>query len=272
MNPITKALDDIKFTIPYEVLEVAFRSDYNTWRNSNLSIDEHILTKILRPRVLMDCNIVGGVTVIIPLDGINPDFTDNYTTVYTIPNDRTGGRTIMSVLSIGYLPYQANFNMTSGNLAYATPVSMNSVTQAAQRIGDAVSVMPVLSNAQVEIIGHNVIMVKEQYRLSSTYSIRCVLANEENLTNINPRSFLAFSKLCELAVKAYIYNKLIVKIDQAFLQGGQELGAFKNIVESYADSNEMYLTHLKEVWMATAFMNDGINYDRYIKLMVSPGI
>lgn len=272
MNPITKALDDIKFTIPYEILDATFRNDYNNWRNANNSIDEQMLVKIIRPRVLQDCNLVGGVTVVIPFDNIHPSFTDNYNTVYTIPNERTGNRTILSVLSVGYLPFQANFNMTSGNIAYATPLSMNSVTQAAQRIGDAMSVMPVLSNAQIEIVGHNTILVKENYRLSSTYSMRCVLMNDENLTNINPRSFLAFSKLCQLAVRAYIYNKMIVKIDQAFLQGGQELGAFKNIVEGYADSNEMYETHLREVWRATAFMNDSVNYDRYIKLMVSPGI
>ena len=117
MNPIVKALDDIKFTIPYEVLNATFQDNYNDWRNKSLSIDEQILNKIIRPRVLIDCNIVGGIMMVIPLMNINPDFADNYSTIYTIPDDRTGGRTILSVLSIGYLPYMANFNMTSGNLA-----------------------------------------------------------------------------------------------------------------------------------------------------------
>jgi len=272
MNPIAKALDNIKYTIPIAILKEAFTDSHSRWRNPNLSIDDCIATKVIRPRVLLDCNLVGGTTVNISLDGIAPEIVDQFTTIYSIPPDRTAGKTILSVLSLGYMPYQANFNMMSGNLAYATPTSMNSVTQAAQRIGDSYSAMPVLANAQTELVGHNVIMVREQHKISSTYYIRCILANSDNMGNISPRSILAFAKLCELAVKSYIYNQLIIRIDQSFLQGGQELGAFKNIVESYADAEEMYNTHLREVWQATAFMNDSISYDRFLRLQVSPGI
>ena len=94
----------------------------------------------------------------------------------------------------------------------------------------------------------------------------------ENLNNISPRSWEAFAKLCVLAVKAFIYNELLIEIDQAYLQGGQELGAFKNYVDGLSDANDMYLTHLKEVWMVTAVMNDVHAHTRIIKLMVNPAV
>ena len=272
MNPIAKALDNIKYTIPYDVLKATFTDPHTSWRNPNLSIDELISSKVIRPRVLMDCNLVGGTTTNISLDGINPEYIDDHTTVYVIPPERTGGKTILSVLSLGYLGYGNGYGNMMGSLAHVAPTSMNSVTQATQRISDSYSAMPPVANAQVELVGHNVIMVREQNRISSVYYVRCILTNNDNMSNISPRSILQFAKLCELAVKSYIYNTMIIKIDQAYLMGGQELGAFKNIVESYADAEELYNTHLREVWQATAFMNDSINYDRFLRMQVSPGI
>lgn len=271
MNPVTKALDEIKYRIPYELLKVGF-SNPNAWRDVSVSLDEQMLAKVIRPRVLLDCNLVGGVAADISLDGIRPEHIDEYTVVYRIPDDRTGGRAILAVHSIGYLPYQAYYQNGAGNLAYAAPTSMNSVTQATQRISDSYSALPVLANSQVELIGHNTILVKEQHKVSTTYYLRVLLENAPNLSNLSPRSYPHFAKLCELAIKSYLYNTLIVKIDKAYLESGQELGAFKNVLESYADAEEMYQTYLRETWMNVAFVNDAIAYDRFIRLQISPGI
>jgi hypothetical protein len=271
MNPIIKAIDDLKFKIPMQVLQIAFQRDEWNYYNPNLSLDEQIRLKVINPRVLFDCNMVGGQQVTIPLDGLQPIMADQYIVVYNIPPERTANRTIISVLSVGYMPYQANFNLGMGNVSFASPLSMNSVTHAGQRIADSVSVLPVISNSQVEIIGHNTIAIRES-RVTSLYFLRCVVENEENLNNIMPRTMYNLSKLIELAVKSYIYNKLRVRIDQAFLQGGQELGAVKEIVDSYADSEEMYQTYLRETWARVSVMNDHAAYDRIIKLSISPGM
>lgn len=272
MNPIVKAIDDLKYTIPIQILQLAFQRDLYNQYNPNLSLDQHIRLKVINPRVLVDCNLAGGPQVVVPLDGVQPMYADQFTTVFEVPPHKLANRTILSVLSVSYLPYLASFNMSGGGATYASPGSMNSVTQAAQRIGDAVSSIPVLSNAVVDLIGHNVFSVAEPYRVSSIYYLRCVLENEENLNNIRPRSILNFSRLVELAVKSYIYNKLIVRIDRAYLEGGQELGRVKEIIDGYAESEEMYRTYLKEVWAKVAVMNDVPSYDRLIKMSVCPAI
>jgi len=73
MGPINKALDEIKFRIPKQILDLIFVQRTNVWGNTNwknnvISIDECIMSTVIRPRVLVDCNLVGGAEVFIPLE------------------------------------------------------------------------------------------------------------------------------------------------------------------------------------------------------------
>src|SRR5574343_1842064 len=272
MNPISKAMDEAKFTIPLEVLKEAFKDDRPTWRRAPISLDEMILSKVIRPRVLVDCNLVGGQMVLVPLEGLTPDFVDNFNLVYHIPKDRTNNRSIISVASVSYMPYASAYNSAGLGYGAVSPLSMNEVANAAQRVADSVSGVPPISNANAELIGENTVLIKDQFRVTSAYILRCLLANEEQLNNISPRSYPNFAKLCGLAIKSFIYRTLLIRIDQAYLQGGQELGAMKSYVESLSDSEEMYQTYLNEIWRPTAFMNDQQSYTRYIKLQINPGV
>lgn len=230
------------------------------------------MTKVIKPRVLVDANLVGGQMAIIPLEGLPAKYMDTYSVVFEVPLDRTAGREIVSVLSIGYLPQVNSFNSMGNGIGTINPNSMSDLMSAAQRVADSHSNIPLISNATCDLVGYNTVLVRDQIRVTSAYQIRCILANELNLNNINPRSYLAFTELCVLAVKAYIYNRLLIAMDQAYLSGGQELGAMRTYVESLSDAAEMYRTHLREVWQKTAFMNDVPSYDRFIKLQISPGI
>lgn len=272
MSILAKALDELKYSIPMEILREAFKDDLQNWRQAPVSLDERILTKVIRPRVLVDTNLVGGVTTIVPLDGLTPKYVDTFTVLYIIPAERISYREIIAVLSVGYLPYGMAYGTLGDGIGAINAGSMTDVSSVAQRIGDAASSIPAVSNALVELVGYNTILIRDQLRVTNSYQLRCILANEENLNNINPRSYHNFCKLCELAVKAYIYNTLLIKIDTAYLKGGQELGSFKSYVESLSDANENYRTYLLEVWKSTAACNDTTGYDRFIKMQICPGL
>lgn len=272
-NIIIKSLDEIKFRIPYEILRVVFQERNNDWRNrAPVSIDNEILNKVIKPRVIVDTNIIGGQTILVSLEGLTPKYSDTYTIIYEIPAERVMFRSIMSVLSISYLPFASSFNTMGYGSGVVNPTSMNDVTAAGQRVADSHSNIPMVSNATVELVGSNVVLIRDQLRVTNAYQLRCVVANEENLNNINPRSYLAFSDVCVLAVKSYIYNKMIIAMDSAFLQGGQELGAFKSYVESLADAEQMYRDYLRDVWRATIYMNATEQHSRFIQLQISPGL
>jgi len=271
MNILRKALDDIKFSIPNEILKIAFQDAYN-WRQSPSSIDELMLNKVIRSRVLVDADIVGGQMILVPLDGIVPRYENQFTLVFDIPAERLMHRSIISVLSVSYLPNALTSSQMGAGIGYINPNTMNDVSSAAQRISNSMSNIPPVSNAFIELIGDNVIMIRDELRMSNIYLLRCIVANESNLNNINIRSYGNFSKLCILAVKAYIYNKLIINIDSAYLSGGQELGAVRSYIETLSDSNQMYNDFLNEVWRPTAYMNDTPSYNRLLRMMVNPGI
>lgn len=99
-------------------------------------------------------------------------------------------------------------------------------------------------------------------------SLYCILENDQAINHLKPKSIAFFKQLVLLAVKAYIYNELILEIDQARLVGGHELGKYREIVESYADADEMYNEKLTEIMGVVFFLNDEEQATRHIRLML----
>lgn len=274
MSAINKALSDIKFQIPRDVLNLAFLPRKDIFNKAPLAVDEYIKDKVIGKRVLIDANIVGGRLALIPLNGLKPIQVDPFTTVYQIPKIRTQGCDILSALSVNYYPYTATGGsvgssfMTNNSLYNNTSV----VSATAQRIADSFSSIPPVSVAQCDLVGPNTIYVRDQYRVTFAFFLRCILENDENLNNINPRSWLKFSKLCVLAVKSYIYNNLVIEMDKAQLYGGQELGAIKDVVDGYSDAEEQYQEFLETTWKKVSFMSDTPSFTRLIRMQVNPAL
>ncbi len=263
MNVISKSVEDLKFKIPRQILEAVFIKRDGNWRQSQYNVDENIMATVVRPRVLIDCNLTGGAEVFIPLEGIHKERVNDYTSVYHIPKSKTQGRSILSVSNITFTDPTRMSSMGIGAVQ-----GNNTMMRAGNAMIDAMGNIPVTSTAKVQLIAENVIMVQDTIVLPANIYLRCMIANDENMSHIQPRSYLAISKLVEYAVKAHIYNEMVIQIGQAQLFGGQDLGVFKDIVDSYSDANELYETHLKEVVTKVQFMNDHTTYERYIKMMV----
>ena len=266
MNAIKKALDELKYRIPREILDQVFKDKGYNYRTTPISIDEQVLSLLIKPRVMVDCNLVGGTEALISLEGVPGETVESFVTVYHIPKDKTQGRSIMSVLSVNY--------MSPGMLAMAPaiqgfkPCSVTPTAMAGQAMMDAMSAMPVTSTAKVQLIAENTIMIRDTAPPVGYAYLRCVLANDDNLSHIQMRSIPDFCKLVELACKSYIYNTYIITLDRGQLYGGHDIGKFKEIIEGYADSEEMYQTYLKEKWQAISFMNDRESFERFTKLMI----
>jgi hypothetical protein len=127
--------------------------------------------------------------------------------------------------------------------------------------------IPITSTSDAYLIAENTIKITDVFTMPANAILRCTLENDEGLNNIQPRSYHDFFQLVEFAVKSHIYNELIVDIDMAELQGGQQLGIFKSIVEGYADAEQNYQDKLKS-WRAISLMNDTPAFHRFIKLTI----
>lgn len=281
MNALMYVLNEIHNRIPHELLNAGFTIDEQPELVNLTTLDEKILRKVIKKRVLLDANIVGGIETIIPLANIPPTFQDYYYTVYKIPPELTANKEIISALNLTYLPYNTAFGL---NDPYATSVhsvsnypslnygNFNPVIGVANRIGDAAAISGALTNAHIELVAYNTILIYSHARLLSNLGLRVILENDSNLNNIQPRSYKNLATLCVLAVKAYLYNKLYIAINSGMLSGGVELGRFSDVLDSYSDAEEQYDTFLREVWAKTAFMNDTTRYNRFLKSMIAPDL
>lgn len=280
MNAIMYAINEIKNSIPMEVLHDAMSIDEDAQLYHMSSLEDKILNKVFKKRVLLAANVIGGIETIIPINALSPTFTEQMYTVYHIPPELTMGKEIVSALSLSYMPTAGFMGVTGGfggnSMAFnpntPTGYQNTSTMNVTSRIAASVSTSGIVSSAHLELVSRNTVAVYAHYRALTNYGIRVVLENHENLSNIQPRSYQQLSKLGVLATKAYIYNKLIIPINSGQLAGGQDLGVFKSIVEGYSDSEEAYQLFLKEVWGKVAFMNDTTRYNNYLSSMFAPDL
>jgi hypothetical protein len=275
MNPIAKAIQEVKYTIPLEILEKAFIDGSRYWRPTLLnSLEAQIENLVVRPRVLIDMNLISGQEVLVPLEGLIFERPYQYTTVISIPKSRTQQRRINSVRNVTFFNVAAIGGLYGG----LSGLSSNVPGLAAEDNTAAVSVtaslmasfdkIPQTSTSHVSLIAENTILINDGLMIPSNSFLRCALETDENLSSLPLRSYRYFSTLVTHAVKAYIYNLLVIKMDKGEIFFGAELGRFKEIVDSYVDSNQNYMDFLREKMESTLLMSDEASYNRYIKMVV----
>jgi hypothetical protein len=250
MNPITYSLQQLRYQIPKEILEKVFLSNLNYRTIQATTLDTRIRQEVIESRVLVDCNLAGGTETHIPLSDLPKEFIDPFTAIYRIPKTMTQGRTITRALSVSF---GEGAIMGASNIA---PTQGNALLDAAAGVLNSALPIPIVSTAQVQLIGENTVMIADNMALPVNIFLRCWLENDENFNHIQPTSYKNFAKLVELATKAYIYINAQIPMDKAFIHAGSELGRFKDIIDGYADANEQYDTHYNEVWRKTAYLND----------------
>lgn len=260
MSAVQKSLDEIKNEIPPFILDLIFMQRARNTRGRPLSVDDAILNAVIRRRVMVDCNMVGGEEVIIDLSGVPGERPDNYTTIYQIPKSLTNGRKIVTPLNISFLD-----PTRLGTVISATACQNTGVTQLGNAVMDAHGPIPQISSANIQLLNENVVMVRDVILMPANAYLRCVVAHDDEMSDIHTRSYYNFAELVKFAVKAYIYNEYIVDLAQGHLYAGQQLPVVQQIIEGYADANQLYKEYLKNVWQKVSVMNSREAMQRYLK-------
>lgn len=264
-DPMSTALNNLRFVIPPLILERVFTvPNQGRWKAQHYSLNERIMMDVIRPRVLVDCSISYGQVVIIELANCPREEVAPYSVVYTIPKELTQGRSILSVLNVGYgVP-----NAGVAGMGLTTGGSGNAITTGANAISAAHENLPLTSTASAQIIGENIVLIRDSLLFGNQAWMRCVLEHDERMSHLHYKAIPILKQLVEQAVKSYIYNKYLVEMDQAELTGGMELGTFKSIIEEYRDAEQTYQDLLREQYPRAAVSADREQYARYIKTIV----
>jgi hypothetical protein len=258
-NPVAYALAYARRYIPVQILEATYMTGLDHRYRGALSLDDQIRSKVIFPIVVTDSNLIGGTEVTVEVDETTREFVDSYSAVYQIPKEQTNNRAIVSVLSVSY-------GLSTPNMNFAANPNGDFMMKTAAGMWWSNVAIPVISTARSTLVGENKVLVKDNIALPPRLFLRCWLENPEDYSHIPSTMYREFARLCELAIKADIYNRNIVAMDQGILQSGQELGSFRTIVESYSDAQENYWTYFNEEWQGVLRAGDFEANMKYIKL------
>ena len=266
MNAITYALDDLEgFHVSSEILNLAFKEFQPLISSIVTSIHEIITNEIIRRKVLVDSNIVGGEEIDIFLDKCNVQHIyEQNETVIRVPKELTGNRTIIEPLSLVLNTYIAGNGMLTGGTS--------NLFGNMQKLTATATGPDVIQTSKMQMIGENTILVQSSSALFTNGILRVSIENSSNLDNIGTRFNLVFSKLVRQAVKMYIYNSTRVKANQGVLYGGHELSIVSDIMNEYGDQESMYYETLTKEWAKCQFINSEKNMTSYIGMMLGSNI
>lgn len=262
MNALNNAaFDIINLYIPREVLEVTFPNE-----GVFVPLEERLINKCLRPMILKDMNLLGGVTVYVDINNCEIIATKNYEQhvnsyvsefVLRVPKYLTNDKSIISALYV-----------TVGIPAYpmqkpCTPVVMNETL----KLASVIDTPRVITTSRLEVVGENLILIAGLSPNINNATLTVTVENNNNLENIQASYYKHVVDIMSKGVKTYIYNTLAVKLDKGYIYGGHELSVLKDIVDSYSNAAEEYNEALM-LWKKISLMNDSRFQSSYIQSML----
>ena len=262
MNAVQYGLSKIHFNIPDMVLFLAFK-DPNPVRDQLVSLDDKIMTRLIRPYILKDMNVIGGVPIKIQLANCVVKWLHSNEYLVTVPKNLTNYQPIISCEEFVSATVAPTFAMNYVNGSHSPLLA------ASDTMFNNLAPSKIMQTARIELIGENRILISDPSVTPMSGVLRCTIANNGNLENIHAKTFPAVGELFTLGTKAFVYNTLKVPLDQGYIYGGHELPVITEIVDSFSDASEMYHEYLTTTWKKAQFLNSPDNTARYIKLMLS---
>ena len=246
MDFISYGTEIIKRRIPVEILNIAFA-------DRGIQTLEYVIgMNIMRKMVGTDLNLLRGKEIAIPIEQCEVEM-NNYGAYITIPDEILQGRRIVSALSLNSIGY------TSGR--------RSGVAGAFDKLADSTtgSVMGYIST-DMEIVGEREIWVDSLVQ-STGLVLRIVVEYSNNFNEIQPRSYHNLIRFFELAGMYYIWNKLILKVNEGRLYHGYSLDNFRSIIDTYESAGDEYREELIPV-SKVLFMNDRMAMGSYITSII----
>lgn len=248
IGAVRHMLTNIYNQIPEEILDLAFER-----HGQRKSLDEAIIENIIEGRLVVDCSAMSGQFKEIALDPkwasasyidqINaPNVTIPYV-VYKIPPEAREHRSLVDVLEIT-LPYgsMSSIAMMGGAFRNCGSMGINAGSFADQALNGLTGNEDLLLPTPILLDGSHVKLTPMEYGIMQSYTLilKCRLEYDKDFTNMPTDAVVQLSQLGVLATKAYIYNKLVVKLDMGYIRSGQEIGRIREIIDSYQDAQEKY--------------------------------
>ena len=249
-NPIDIAIQHIFDEIPEDLLKIAF-AKREPWE-AVYPLEEMVLNKIIRKRVLKDANIFGGKQKQIVL---RPEYMEKLKfnkddgqmntgpfSVFRIPPEE---REYVPLVDVIGLQWCRNYTGSIYHPAY--PSYGTTLTGMGNAVLDAMTFASAPPRPNVTLLSGDLVRLWPSQHSTIVWAMNCKLAYDKDFTNLNTSAILPFADLCVCAVKMYLYRHLKIQIDRAYIEGGYEINEFKTQLDSYQDASQRYNELLTEL-------------------------
>lgn len=258
------------FDLPKRILQEVFKDEWLD-RQMPTSLEDRILMRVIRPRVLRDIDMYYGEQILIGMQGVEYTAIGDMARIYRFSPDHTNNREIISADCVGFMPMGLHSNFqTSAAVGQMSGMNNELMGYASQQVS-SVSAIPSVISTRVDVVGYNTVRVSDRSRFRQTYSLRCWVTNDNKLSNIPPQAFDKLLKLCILAVKAYCYNEYNVSMGDNFIQRGQELGVFSDEIRKWESAAEDYYAYKENEWAVQGYFGNDDQHHGFLSMMVGLG-
>lgn len=244
-NPLQAAFLHIEKSIPEEILKIAFKKESPT--GLPIPVYEVIRQDVISRFVLQECNLYGGVIKSIPLkqeyvervlrSELRVFSLHNETEIYRIPPEERENSEIGEILDISP-PINGTVMNGYGTMGMAN--AGTSLMAAANRTLESQNARSFRGKPLVELLSGDLVRLSPASFVMYDWILTVRLMYDERFTNMNSGAIKPFCDLVLAAVKSYIYNKLIVKLDQYAIEGGALMPSIRAIIEEYKYAKEEY--------------------------------
>lgn len=247
------ALNEVRHNIPREILELVYVKSRlrNIVGAPNQAIapcpyswEQGVIDDVVCGRVLPCINITGGKVKEISLLSTYIETTSVSSTdwmmgmspysIYRIPPEERDNVPIVAVMGITP-PVQLG-----NGLGILNAGGTNGPLQAARAMLDSYTLQSFVQTPAPELLAGDLIRISPSLTTPFDWVVHVRLAYDLNLLALQLSAILPFAELVLCAVKANIYTRTIIAIDQGLLQFGQELNAIRGIIDSYGTANDRY--------------------------------
>jgi len=273
-NPIETFFVRLSNTVPKEILDVVF----NPKRDNRINVDNVIREQVLGTWVLPDINLRGARTKDIMLReemAVMPELNDNDKrrssgrySIYRIPKELLEGGDITSVTSINYPSVFDNATGdATGILSLSRLGGTNTMAGAGGRVIEMISGATESVSQIAEVVGTNIIQLIPATQSHLNYVLTFKINYDKDLNNLGEAAYQSFVDLAVCAVKAHIYNKLILSLDKGRIEGGFEIGAFAEKVRSWENQEAEYNEKLRK-FSRSSIIADKREFNRLLYYIV----
>lgn len=261
-NPINYCMQRIKNEIPREILIIA-ATEENFGYNQNVTLEEKIMARVIKARLLLDVEIMSTISRQISLKNCTvtgyKTLDSQFEYLVEVPDSVLDGKEIVSASFIFYNMIMPQMGMLGGS---ALENSMSTLMQAH-------SSLDLLTTNRLDVVGKNIVLVNtgsiHWTFLNSSMEVN--LSPNPNMSHVKGTAIIELGDLAVLCAKQWIYNTLIIQIDQGYIRGGHNIDAVKNMIDRYESAIDVYKEKL-ETWNKIGFMLDARQYQKFIDMQM----